>query len=278
MNLRVRAPATTANLGPGFDCAGAALDLWNEVEITDRAGLSVETTLSPDRQHLAVRAFERLHPADGLSFSFTDRIPRKRGLGSSAATVALGLVAGALAAGREPDAEELLALGIDLEGHPDNLAAALAGGVCLTWEGRIARIAVALPAAPIALVPNAEVGTREAREALPDHVSHLDAAYTAGRAVLLGAAISSGSAALFAAALDDRLHEPYRAAKAPLLAAARAELPEGALGATISGSGPTVIVWARADAVDDCSAALATSFPAVQVLPLPIATSGAGTF
>ena len=78
--------------------------------------------------HLALRAFVRLHPTDGLSFSFTDRIPRERGLGSSAATVALGLVAGVLVAGREPDPEELLQLGVDLEGHPNNLAAALAGG------------------------------------------------------------------------------------------------------------------------------------------------------
>ena len=188
-------------------------------------------------------------PTDGLSFSFTDRIPRERGLGSSAATVALGLVAGALVAGREPDPEELLRLGVDLEGHPDNLAAALAGGVCLTWDGSIARIADRLPAEPIALIPGERVGTAAARAALPPEVPHADAAHTAGRATLLGAAIASGSAELFAAALDDRLHEPYRAANAPLLAAVRDDLPAGALGATISGSGPTVIVWARRDAV-----------------------------
>ena len=238
MNLRVRAPATTANLGPGFDCAGAALDLWNEVEISDRAKLRVETTQSPNREHLAVRAFERIQPADGLSFSFTDRIPRERGLGSSAATVALGLVAGALVAGREPDPEELLRIGVDLEGHPDNLAAALAGGVCLTWDGTIARIADRLPAEPIALVPSERVGTAAARAALPAGVPHADAAHTAGRATLLGAAIASGSDELFAAALDDRLHEPYRAANAPLLAAVRDDLPESALGATHLRLGP----------------------------------------
>ena len=276
MNLRVRAPATTANLGPGFDCAGAALELWNEVEISDASsGLSVDSTQTPP-DHLALRAFARLHPTDGLSFSFTDRIPRERGLGSSAATVALGLVAGALVAGREPDPEELLRLGVDLEGHPDNLAAALAGGVCLTWDGSIARIADRLPGEPIAVIPAERVGTAEARAALPAEVPHADAAHTAGRATLLGAAIASGSAELFAAALDDRLHEPYRAANAPLLAAVRDDLPEGALGATISGSGPTVIVWARPDAVDDCAAALAARFPAAQALPLPIATRGAG--
>ena len=279
MNLRVRAPATTANLGPAFDCAGAALDLWNEVEISDRPnGLSVETTLSPDSDHLALRAFARLHPTDGISFAFTDRIPRERGLGSSAATVALGLVAGALTAGREPDPEELLALGVDLEGHPDNLAAALAGGVCLTWAGRIARVADRLPAHAIALIPNERVGTAEARAALPDAIPHADAAHTAGRAALLGAAISSGSTELFAAALDDRLHEPYRAANAPLFDAVRADLPAGALGATISGSGPTVIVWAEANAVDGCATELTTRFPAAHVVPLAVAARGTMSF
>jgi homoserine kinase len=270
MRLRVRAPATTANLGPGFDVAAAALELWNEVELTDEGGEP------PDPDHLAVRAFTRLAPADGLSFAFTDRIPRERGLGSSAATVALGLVAGALVAGREPDAEELLRVGVDLEGHPDNLAAALAGGVCLTWDGRIARVADTTPAQPIALVPEERVGTHGARAELPAELPHADATFSVGRAALLGAALASGSAALFAAAADDRLHEPYRAAKAPLLGAVRADLPSGALGATISGSGPTVIVWAAHEAVAACATELAERFPAVEVLPLSVAATGAG--
>lgn len=277
MRLRVRAPATTANLGPGFDCAAAALDLWNEVEISDRPnGLSVAATLNPD--HLAVRAFARLAPLEGLSFSFTDRIPRERGLGSSAATVALGLVAGALVAGRGSDPEELLALGVDLEGHPDNLAAALAGGVCLTWDGRIARIVDELPAHPIALIPEERVSTAGARADLPEQVPHADAAYTAGRAALLGAALASGSAELFAAAADDRLHEPYRAARAPLLAAVRGELPEGALAATLSGSGPTVIVWACQNAMDKCAAELSNRFEKAEVLSLAVAATGAHAF
>lgn len=276
MRLRVRAPATTANLGPGFDCAAAALELWNEVEVSDRpSGLRVEATRSPDPDHLALLAFARLHPTEGLSFSFTDRIPRERGLGSSAATVALGLVAGALVAGREPDPEELLALGVDLEGHPDNLAAALAGGACLTWDGRIERIADRLPAEAIALIPDERVGTKAARAALPDTVPHADAAHTAGRATLLGAAIAGGSADLFAAALHDRLHEPYRARRTPLLAFVRADLPEGALGATISGSGPAVIVWAPAETLDECAHELAGRLPGVEVLPLAVAATGA---
>ena len=120
--IHVRAPATTANIGPGFDCAGAALDLWNELELTPSNGASDEPV---DRDHLGVRAFERLVPAVGWNFRFTDRIPQARGLGSSAAVVALGLVAAAIVGKLEPTADELLALGIELEGHGDNLAAAL---------------------------------------------------------------------------------------------------------------------------------------------------------
>src|SRR5205085_3392136 len=137
LSLRVRAPATTANLGPGFDCAAAALDLWNELELEPGGGLEPV----PHGDHLGVRAFAQLASPEGWSFSFTDRIPRERGLGSSASVVALGLVAAAMVSGREPDADELLAAGVELEGHADNLAAALAGGVCLTWDGHISRVA-----------------------------------------------------------------------------------------------------------------------------------------
>jgi homoserine kinase len=269
VTIRVRAPATTANLGAGFDCAAAALDLWNELEVRDGAG-------EADPQHLAVRAFSRLAPPDGRGFAFVDRIPRARGLGSSAATIALGLVAGAIAAGREAGPDELLALGLDLEGHPDNLAAALAGGVCLTWDGNVARIADDAPVTPVAVVPRAEVETRAARAALPGTVSHADAAFSVARAALLGAAVASGSPDLFAAAADDRIHEPYRAPKAPLLAAVRDRLPEGAVAATLSGSGPTVIVWARRDRVAAVAAELTERFPDADVLPLSISPTGAG--
>ena len=269
MTIRVRAPATTANLGPGFDCAAVALDLWNELELS-REGPK------HDQEHLAVRAFALVAPPEEHGFSFTDRIPRERGLGSSAATIALGLVAGALAAGREPDPEELLALGTPLEGHADNLAAALAGGVCLTWDGRIARVAEAAPAAPIAVVPTARMSTAAARAALPEQVPHADAAHTAARAALLGAALASGSSMLFAAAADDRIHEPYRGLHAPLLAAIRSEPPVGTVASTLSGSGPTVIVWAAADAVAACAAELAQRFRDAEVLPLTVAASGAG--
>jgi homoserine kinase len=271
--VRVRAPATTANIGPGFDCAGAALDLWNELELRRTNGSGDEPA---DRSHLGVRAFERLVPSVGWSFRFTDRIPQARGLGSSASVVALGLVAAAIVGRLEPTADELLALGLELEGHGDNLAAALTGGVCLTWGTRIARIADTAPATPIAVIPNHRVETAASRAALPDTVPHGDAAFSAGRAALLGAALASNSADLFEAALEDRLHEPYRAASSPVLNEVRARPPAGALGATLSGAGPTVIVWARNGKADTCAAELRERFPNEQVLPLTISPTGAG--
>lgn len=268
-SIHVRAPATTANLGAGFDVAGVALDLWNELEVGEADG-------PVDESHLAVQAFALFAPPQDYSFRFTDRIPRERGLGSSAAVVALGLVAGALAAGREATADELLAVGLELEGHADNLAPALAGGVCLTWDGRIARVADDVPAAAIAVVPKNRVKTAEARATLPQALLHADAVFSAVRATLLGAALARGDAEMFAASTDDRLHEPYRAVHAPHLLEIRNDLPDGALGATLSGSGPTVMVWAEKERASDVVAALSQRFSDHDVLHLSVTTTGAG--
>jgi len=268
-SLRVRAPATTANLGPGFDCAAVALDLWNELEVSSGDD-------KPDLDHVGVRAFARLAGLDGRRFTWTSGIPRARGLGSSAAVIALGLVAAALLERGRADPAELFAEGLELEGHGDNLAAALLGGVCLSWGRQLVRIADRPPAVPIALIPETTVSTAASRAALPSTVTHADAAFTTGRATLLGAALAGGSTELFAEALTDRLHEPYRVVSAPLLGAVREPLPAGALGATLSGSGPTVIVWARDEDAASCEAELAQRFPSVRVLRLGVATMGAG--
>jgi homoserine kinase len=263
--IRARAPASTANLGAGFDCAGGALELWNELRV-DEGGDSSRS------DELVVRAFACIAPPDGRTFTMTSSIPRERGLGSSAAVVALGLVAGAVASGSDADPERLLAAGVHLEGHADNLAAAHTGGVCHTRDGRIARVADDVPALPLVVVPDTRVKTAESRSALPTHVAHADAAYTAARSALLGAALATGSADLFSAALGDRLHEPYRS---ELLREIRADLPPSALGATLSGSGPSVVVWARREAAADCRASLAERFGNARVLELAISPRGA---
>ena len=236
----VRAPATSANLGPGFDCAGVALGLWNELELTEGEGVEIEGEgageLPEDETNLAVRAYALLASPRGKRFRFVNRIPLERGLGSSTAAIAVGLRAAA------PDAapQDLLAHGLQLEAHADNLAPALAGGVTLTWDGTIARVADSLPLEPVALIPAERLATAAARDALPAEIPHRDAAFTLARAALLGAGTATGRADLFRAALADRVHEPYRASA--LLEAVRRELPIGSAGATLSGSGPTVIV------------------------------------
>jgi homoserine kinase len=263
--VKTVAPATTANLGPGFDCAAVALDLWNEVEVTEGGDGP------PDPEHIGVRAFGLVASPEDLTFEWTDRIPRARGLGSSAATIALGMVAAMKWTGQDLTHEDLLARGGPLEGHSDNLAACLAGGACLTWNGRIARLADTLPLTPVAVIPGHHVQTAEARLALPPQVPHGDAAFTVARAVLLGAGIARSDPGLLVAAFDDRLHEPYR--PSPLLDAIREELPIGAVGATLSGSGPTVIAWAEEP--DACAAELARRFPEASVLLLGVSAEGA---
>ncbi len=267
-SIHVRAPATTANVGSGFDCAGIALDLWNELEVVR------EDAVAPaDTHHLGIAAFARIAPVEGWRFRFSYTIPRSSGLGSSASLIALGLVAGAIAAGADMDAESLLAAGLPLEGHPDNLAPALVGGACLTFGGRIERVADSVPAEPIALRPAAEqVSTEHSRTLLPISVPHEDAVFSAGRAALLGAGLASGNETLFAASFDDRLHEPYRSA---FLADVRAALPDTALGATLSGSGPTVIVWARRGSRDECMDSLRVRWPEVEARPLDVSSVGA---
>jgi homoserine kinase len=269
--VKFRAPATSANLGPGFDCAAVALDLWNELELVEGDGVTVEGVgageLPADETNLAIRAFELIAPAQGLRFVFRNRIPLERGLGSSAAAIALGLAA---ASRGTRSVGELLALGAQLESHQDNLGAALTGGACVTWRGRVAKIAQTLPLQPIAVIPETRVLTEKSRHALPSQISHVDGAFTAAHAMLLGAGLAAGSAEWLALALEDRLHEPYR--PSPLLDSIRRDPPLGAAGATLSGSGPTVLVWARDR--DRCAEALAARFSDHQVLPLAVAQRG----
>ncbi|HZT15076.1 MAG TPA: hypothetical protein VFA19_03940 [Gaiellaceae bacterium] len=279
--LRVCAPASTANLGPGFDCAAAALDLWNELVVEDGEGVEIEgegaDELPRDATHLALRAFALFAQSQGRRFRFVNRIPLERGLGSSAAAIALGLVAGAAVAGGGVPPDELLDAGAELEGHGDNLAAALNGGVCLAWRDggrmRAVRVADDLPLKPLLAVPPQRVNTAHSRNGLPATVPHADAAATAGAAARLGAAAAAGNAELLRAAFADALHEPYRRGNAPLLE----ELAGLGAGVTLSGSGPSVVVWAEpAERARVAAQIEEIAPPGTRVLPLDVAARGAG--
>lgn len=239
----VRAPASSANLGPGFDCMAAALALHLELEVEETGEFAVETDLavSHGRENLCVRAFERLHPADGFTFRIRSQIPLAGGLGSSAAAI----VAGLMAADHlfELDAD-LLSLASELEGHPDNVAAALRGGFVICADGEAVRFEPPTGLEALAVVPQEAVRTRAAREVLPVEVPLGDAVFNVAHAALLTLGLARGDWDLVARGLRDRLHEPRRASLFPRsyeLALRARKL--GALGATISGAGPTVLVW-----------------------------------
>ncbi|MFC4564514.1 homoserine kinase [Nocardiopsis mangrovi] len=259
--VRVRTPATSANLGPGFDALGLALALYDEVEARPRDDGEVTVTVEGegagevplDASHLVVRAMRQTCEAEGVPFTGADlrcrnAVPHGRGLGSSAsaivagAAVALAFVHGADAV----DRDRLFRIAADLEGHPDNVAPCVHGGFTVAWRGGAGWGALRLPTSPllraVACVPAARLSTEEARGLLPDRVPHADAAFTAGRAALLVAAVS-GHPELLLEATEDRLHEGYRAPAMPAGAALIRELRErDGLAAVVSGAGPTVLV------------------------------------
>jgi homoserine kinase len=241
----VRVPASSANLGPGFDVLAAALDLHLEVDVRETGSFSVLTSLDVprDRTNLVVRAFERLHPADSFQFRIESEIPLSGGLGSSAAAI----VAGVMAADHlfELDAD-VLGLAAEIEGHPDNVAAAIEGGLVICEGTRVHRFEPPMGLEAVLVVPDRAVSTAQARAALPASVPLSDAVFNVAHASMLVLGLASANWDLIAAGLDDRLHQPARAHLHPRSAElARRVRSLGALGATISGAGPTVLVWSH---------------------------------
>jgi len=252
----VRVPASSANLGPGYDVMAAALDLFLELEVEetsefcfDPAGLDVPT----GRDNLIVRAFESLHSADGIAFRLKQTIPLGRGLGSSAAAIVAGLVAADHLYELALSEEELLARGTELEGHPDNVAAAIFGGFVICDPGDGPPDASRFPPPDglegILVIPREEdVPTEQAREAIPEEIPLGDALGNIFSAARLTLGLYRGDLSLIAASLKDNIHQGRRRGLYPrsmeLVESAR-EI--GALGATISGAGPTVLVWTTWD-------------------------------
>ena len=245
MNRRrtVRVPASSANLGPGFDVMAAALDLHMEVDVAETGRFAVHTDLKIARDHrnLIVRGFTALHPPDDFEFTIRSDIPLAGGLGTSAAAYVAGLLA----------ADSIFELGADvlaeatrMEGHPDNVAAALLGGFVLCSDGHAERFDPPAGLECLLVVPATPVRTQKAREALPSRIPIPDAVFNIAHASLLVLGLSRGDLGLVARGLGDRIHQPRRAHLYPrsweLVQNAKGL---GALGATISGAGPTVLVW-----------------------------------
>lgn len=292
--VRVRVPATSANLGPGFDSFGLALGLYDDVVVqVAESGLAIDVAgegadeVKRDKRNLVVRAIQATFDLlggqpRGLEVVCANRIPHGRGLGSSAAAIVGGIVAARELVLGGPDKlpdDAALRLAAGLEGHPDNVAACLFGGFTLAWTrddefGPVAeaiRLDVHPDVVPVAFVPETRASTAKVRKLLPEQVPHHDAAANAARAGLLVEALTRRPDLLLVATRD-ALHQPYRAPAMPRSAALVEQLREAGIPAVISGAGPTVLALSAADQVEEvCRLGSRWFTPSV----LPVDTAGA---
>ena len=286
--VTITVPATSANLGPGFDALGLALTLYDDVhvEVTDQApgGLAVEVTgegaaaVPRDESHLVVRALTAACEQLGvrrppLVMRCTNRIPHGRGLGSSAAAAVAGVLAARALAAPDLSDDAVLTLASRIEGHPDNAAACLLGGLTIAWTGRAEVRATRAEPVPglraVVFVPTEALSTHTARGLLPATVPHADAAHSAGRAALLVHALTRRPDLLLEAT-EDRLHQGYRAAAMPGTARLVADLRDRGVAAVVSGAGPSVLALATAGLGD-----LPAAAQGWQVLELSVDGRGA---
>jgi len=255
--VHVRVPATTANLGSGFDMLGLALQLYNvfTMTITSDSGWRVRlppgARLPSDDRNLVFRAARALFTRvgvtpPGLHLSLTMRIPLARGLGSSSSAIVGGLLAANQLTGNTVDRTTLLGMAVALEGHPDNVTPALIGGLTLSYTVEAQHHYVTLPfpndLTLVVAIPNFELSTNQARAVLPTRVDRAHAIFNCSRTALFVHALYSRQYALLATAMDDRLHQPYRAALIPgMTAAIAAGYAAGACGVALSGAGPALL-------------------------------------
>ncbi len=258
--VTVRAPATTANMGPGFDCLAMALDIWNTVRVDlDGDGIVVngegKEELPTDQTNLVYRSFampfeKTGRPVPRAGIVCDNRIPLARGLGSSAAAAVTGLLAGNELCGRPLDRTQILELAAEVEGHPDNVSAALFGGCQIVVQDGQGLTTSAVPIAQglraVVFVPDDPMPTDEVRSVLADQIERRDAVYNMGRVALLVAALVTGDLTHLGTATQDRLHQPARQAIYPAMKNIfRAALSAGALGVFLSGAGSSVLALAQ---------------------------------
>ncbi|MHB2018172.1 MAG: homoserine kinase [Candidatus Xenobia bacterium] len=277
----VRVPATSANLGPGFDCLGLAMDLYNEVHVAPAEspswqidGEGVEE-LAATPNSMFYRSLKHLFEMAGkelpiLAIRQSNKIPLARGLGSSSAAIVAGLMAANRLLGNPFSPEVLLDEANRIEGHPDNVAAALLGGLTVAWtQGRSAR-AISLPFPEdlrmVLGVPDIKISTAEARKVLPAKLPLQDAVFSISRVSLLLASLLSGRLEALADACQDKIHTPYRSKLIPgFNEVVKAAREGGAHGVVISGSGPTILAFAPSNAAEGVSARMRTAFAAANV-------------
>ncbi|PYM08513.1 MAG: homoserine kinase [Candidatus Rokuibacteriota bacterium] len=296
MKVRVRVPASSANLGPGFDSLGLALSLYNELTLAeaDRVTVSIRgegaAHLPADPANVVARAarmvFEAVgRPFPGARIECVNGIPLSRGLGSSAAAWLGGLLGANALLGTPLDRSAILSLAARAEGHPDNVAAALCGGLTVSCETDDGVVAVPLPVPEairwVALIPELTGATAEARAVLPASVPRADAVFNVQRVALLLASLQAKRVDLLHVAMDDRLHQPYRMRLFPWMAAvAEAAREAGALGCVLSGAGPSLLAAVAEDA-DRVARAMTRALAAAGVpsvaRPLDVDTTGAIT-
>lgn len=283
MGAAVLVPATSANLGPGFDSFGLGLDLHNRfgAELASAWTVDVEGegagTLRTDEGNVVAVAMARAFAEAGqpdlkAHVECLNLIPTGSGLGSSSAAIVGGLLLGEALAGADFGEQRRLEIAAELEGHPDNVAAALLGGFTVCWSdaghARCARFEPARGLAAVVVPATVELATTVSRALLPDAVPHADAAFNVAHAGLLAASIATGRPELLGAALADRLHEPYRAAAVSDLQQLHHILREaGAAGVALSGAGPTVIGLVAGD-TDESAHALAEEVAARAAAPV----------
>ncbi|MGN9838518.1 homoserine kinase [Nonomuraea sp. H19] len=269
----IRVPATSANLGPGFDALGLALSLYDEVRatLTDERGVRVtvegegEGEVDLGEGHLVIRTmretFDRMGvpQPEGINLHCRNRIPHARGLGSSSAAVCAGILAArALSGAAEQDFsdDKVFALATEMEGHPDNVAPCLAGGLTVAWSDHtgtphMVKLAPDERVRPVAVIPSTRLATETARGLLPKDVPHKDASFNAGRAALLIAALTQRpERGLLLAATEDRLHQHYRAPAMPQSVDLVERLRAVGVPAVVSGAGPTVLAFSTSDTQD----------------------------
>ena len=298
--ITVIVPATTANLGPGFDCIGAALTLYNEFKFTSAdAGFSISVTgveadrVKTDGSNLAYQAFLKLYQhldqkPPSVQIDINLGVPLARGLGSSATAIVGGLIGANHLAGSPLNQTEVMELAIALEGHPDNVVPALLGGCRLaatneTNEWQICDIPWHQNLIPVVAIPDFELSTAEARRVLPDQVSRADAIFNTAHLGLLLRALETGRGDWLKAALQDRLHQPYRQALIPGYETVRAAaVAAGAYGMVISGAGPTLLALVDTERAATVETEIASAWKeagiTASVRSLAIDTQGAKSF